>query len=51
MATLRTGGWDCEAWIDKAWNGVVLVVFADLCLFVELPKWTRVSQRLNPPGF
>ncbi|RHZ45346.1 mitochondrial 54S ribosomal mL60 domain-containing protein [Aspergillus thermomutatus] len=20
-------------------------------LFLELPKWTRVSQRLNPPGF
>lgn len=19
--------------------------------FAELPKWTRVSQRVNPPGF
>ena len=19
--------------------------------FIEIPKWTRVSQRLNPPGF
>jgi hypothetical protein len=24
-------------------------LIADLSL--ELPKWTRVSQRLNPPGF
>lgn len=22
-----------------------------LCFMTELPKWTRVSQRVNPPGF
>ena len=21
------------------------------CARLELPKWTRVSQRINPPGF
>ncbi|KAI4115626.1 MAG: hypothetical protein LQ345_003820 [Seirophora villosa] len=24
---------------------------ADECVDAELPKWTRVSQRINPPGF
>jgi hypothetical protein len=23
----------------------------DNCGYLELPKWTRVSQRVNPPGF
>lgn len=22
-----------------------------VCVFLEVPKWTRVSQRINPPGF
>ena len=25
--------------------------FLTLVMFAELPKWTRVSQRINPPGF
>lgn len=25
--------------------------FANLIVLAELPKWTRVSQRLNPPGY
>lgn len=24
---------------------------ANSCVTTEVPKWTRVSQRLNPPGF
>jgi Mitochondrial ribosomal protein L31 len=24
---------------------------ANMSLEIELPKWTRVSQRVNPPGF
>ena len=29
-------------------------MFADrsgTSVFLELPKWTKVSQRINPPGF
>lgn len=27
------------------------VLFLELMHDVELPKWTRVSQRVNPPGY
>lgn len=28
-----------------------VLYFTDLSVSAELPKWTRVSQRLNPPGY
>lgn len=40
------GGWDvtCAMSMDRS---SLLTFWA----FSELPKWTRVSQRLNPPGY
>ncbi|KAI9726960.1 MAG: hypothetical protein M1828_000308 [Chrysothrix sp. TS-e1954] len=33
------------------WKNILLVNGGLTRHFAELPKWTRVSQRLNPPGF
>jgi hypothetical protein len=38
-STLFSGVWDC------------LCAVSNNSLLSELPKWTRVSQRINPPGF
>jgi hypothetical protein len=32
-------------------RGISWAVLTCLFFFAELPKWTRVSQRVNPPGF
>lgn len=30
---------------------IVDFFFSDVVFFLGLPKWTRVSQRVNPPGY
>lgn len=51
-------GIGCAA--DVVVNGTLLCCYgrktrvikhANEIWFIELPKWTRVSQRINPPGF
>ncbi|MCJ1290523.1 hypothetical protein MMC34_002062 [Xylographa carneopallida] len=36
-----------SCYIDNRWRGLWLMRE----FLTELPKWTRVSQRVNPPGF
>ncbi|KAI5294623.1 hypothetical protein KEM55_006534 [Ascosphaera atra] len=38
--------WTNYSMLESQLAGPILI-----CFFAELPKWTRVSQRINPPGF
>lgn len=39
------------AFVGKEGKQKHLLTGVGLNLRTELPKWTRVSQRINPPGF
>ena len=42
----------CISWFqEKRKEQMVGSDVADIRAFTELPKWTRISQRINPPGF
>ena len=40
-----------DDWIRHICSMSAIELLADLIVLTELPKWTRVSQRLNPPGY